>query len=82
MDGALGASELCEPLHDVFLEGVNIDEIWARLQQGGIFQKSRCFVIFNDGIHFSRDGGDRTHKRGQSIYCLSELLVSLLMVMY
>jgi hypothetical protein len=64
MDGALGARELSKILHNVFLEGANIDEIRARLQQGGGVQKFRRFVIFNDGIHFRREGGDCTHKRG------------------
>jgi hypothetical protein len=64
MDGALGARELSKILHDVVLEGTNIDEIQARLQQGGGFQKSRRFIIFDDGVHFRRDGGDCMHKRG------------------
>jgi hypothetical protein len=49
---ALGARQLRKPLHNVFLEGVNINEIWARLQGGGIFEKTRRFVIVDDGVHY------------------------------
>ncbi len=49
---ALGARQLRKPLHDVFLEGANINEIRARLQGGGIFEKTRRFVIVNNGVHY------------------------------
>jgi hypothetical protein len=51
MDGALGARKLRKCLHDVFLEGANIYKIRARLQRGGIFEETHCFVILDDGVH-------------------------------
>ncbi len=53
-----------ERLHDVFLEGANICEIWARLQPGGIFEETRRFIIINDGVHVGRDIWGIAHTRG------------------
>ncbi len=53
-----------ESLHDVFLEGANICEIWVRLQPGGIFEETHRFVIIDDGVHVGRDVWGITHTRG------------------
>ncbi len=59
---ALGARQLRKPLHDVFLEGANINKIRARLQGGGIFEKTRRFVIVDDGVHYIGLRGSHTQE--------------------
>ncbi len=61
---ALGARQLRKPLHNVFLEGANINKIRARLQGGGIFEKTGRFVIVNDGIHYIGFRGSHTQEGG------------------
>ena len=36
----------------MFSEGANIGKIWAWLKGGGIFDKTRRFIICNNDVHF------------------------------
>ncbi len=58
---------MCKRLHDVLLEGTNVVEIWSRLQGGGIFEETRRFVIFDDGLHSWRDVDGIALARGGAI---------------
>ena len=66
----------------MFLEGANICKILAWLQGGGIFEKTRRFVILDDYVHCGVNVGDRTRKQGRSIEDLSELLLLLPTVLH
>jgi hypothetical protein len=59
---ALGARQLRKPLNNVFLESANINKIWVRLQGGGIFEKTRRFVIVNDGVNYIGLRGSHTQE--------------------
>jgi hypothetical protein len=67
MNGALWASQLGKGLHDVFLEGTKINKIRAGLHRGGIFEKTRCFVIFNDDVHVGMNEGGGLHAQKGAI---------------
>ena len=67
MYGALWASQLGKGLYDVFLEGAKINKIWAGLHRGGIFEKTHCFVIFNDDVHVGMNEGGRSHAQKGAI---------------
>ncbi len=60
---ALWGQESCTS-HDVFLEGANICEIWARLQPEGIIEGTCRFVIIDDSVHVGRDILGIAHTRG------------------
>ncbi len=67
MYGALRARKLCKRLQDVLLEGRNVGEIWPRLQGGGIFEETHCFVIVDDSVHSWRDVDGIAHARRGAI---------------
>jgi hypothetical protein len=51
MNSALGAKQLRERLDYMLEKGSNVGEIWARFQEGRIFQKARGLVVIHNGIH-------------------------------
>ncbi len=64
MDGTLWAELLGERFDHVFVEGANVGNIRAWLQQGGIFEGTHRLIVINDGAHFWANGYNRARKMG------------------